>query len=294
MKLRFLSSVPCCLTVDGKYYGVTDGFDRFAEISLKDNLFACFTPQNALPLGVFLNENLFFSPPEGVEVYLLRDGAAVYARSFPPRSFDTRVVAQERFVADLITVYFQGALYISLETAAGFYISHLPLRYETARIKKHSGLYFIEGKNALCIFNARGKKLFDEEVISYSADGGTLKASVKLSGGAKRVLYGEWALGEDECYRISGKIEGTEHSGNLSYDFFENFRVGADVSAFLSRELAERSEQLGAYLGEYTYAFPCDEENECGVLRKKGERIYEADYYRTEISHGKITDLKKI
>ena len=143
MKLRFLSSVPCCLTVDGKYYGVTDGFDRFAEISLKDNLFACFTPQNALPLGVFLNENLFFSPPEGVEVYLLRDGAAVYARSFPPRSFDTRVVAQERFVADLITVYFQGALYISLETAAGFYISHLPLRYETARIKKHGGLYFI-------------------------------------------------------------------------------------------------------------------------------------------------------
>ena len=123
MKVRFLSSVPCALTVGGKYYGVTDGFERFAEITLKDNLFACFSPQNALPLGVFLNENLFFAPPEGVYVCLLRDGAAVYARSFPPRLSETRIVAQERFVADLITVFFQGSLCISLETSAGFYIS---------------------------------------------------------------------------------------------------------------------------------------------------------------------------
>ena len=70
--------------------------------------------------------------------------------------------------------------------------------------------------------------------------------------------------------------------------------MGADVSAFLSRELTEKSEKLGAYLGEYAYAFPCENENECGVLRKKGERIYEADYYVTETSGGKITDFKKI
>ena len=200
----------------------------------------------------------------------------------------------ERFVADLITVFFQGSLCISLETSAGFYISPLPLRYENATISKHGELYFVEGKNALCIFNARGKKLFDEEVLSYTADEATLKASVKLSGGAKRVLYGEWALAQNECYRISGKIEGTENSGLIAYDFFENFRVGADVSAFLSRELTEKSEKLGAYFGEYAYAFPCENENECGVLRKKGERIYEADYYVTETSGGKITDFKKI
>ena len=120
MKVRFLSSVPCALTVGGKYYGVTDGFERFAEITLKDNLFACFSPQNALPLGVFLNENLFFAPPEGVYVCLLRDGAAVYARSFPPRLSETRIVAQERFVADLITVFFQGSLFISLKRPPDF------------------------------------------------------------------------------------------------------------------------------------------------------------------------------
>lgn len=157
MKVRFLSSVPCALTVGGKYYGVTDGFERFAEITLKDNLFACFSPQNALPLGVFLNENLFFAPPEGVYVCLLRDGAAVYARSFPPRLSETRIVAQERFVADLITVFFQGSLCISLETSAGFYISPLPLRYENATISKHGELYFVEEKTRF-VFSTRAAK----------------------------------------------------------------------------------------------------------------------------------------
>ena len=136
MKIRFLSSVPCALTIGGEYFGITDDFERFAEISLKDNLFACFSPQNALPLGVFLNDRLFFSPPVGVEAYLLRDGAALYARDFPPRSSEVRITAQERFVSDLITVYFQGGLHVSLETAKGFSVAPLAHYYEHATIKK--------------------------------------------------------------------------------------------------------------------------------------------------------------
>lgn len=293
MKIRFLSSVPCCLCVDGKYLGITDTFDRFDDVCLKDNLFACFTPQNALPLGVFLNETLFFSPPEGVEAYLLRDGAAVFARDFPPRSPDMRVAAQERFVADLVTVFFQGGLFVSFETPAGFYVAPLPLRYENARIVKRGDLYFIEGKNALCIFNALGKKLFDESVLSYAFENGTLRCVQPLYGGGGRTLSGEWALTNADCYPISKRVEGEARSAHRAYDFFENFRIGADVSAFLSRELQEKIAQLRLFLGEYVYAFPCDDENECGVLRKKGERLFEADYYVAEFSGGKIADVKK-
>ncbi|MDD6995753.1 MAG: hypothetical protein SPH68_04380 [Candidatus Borkfalkiaceae bacterium] len=293
MKIRFLSSVPCCLCIDGKYSGVTDTFDRFDDVRLKDNLFACFTPQNGLPLGVFLNERLFFSPPEGVEAYLLRDGAAVYARDFPPRSPDTRVVAQERFAADLITVYFQGGLFVSFETPAGFYVSPLPLRYESARISKRGDLYFIEGKNALCVFNAQGKKIFDETVLSFSYESGTLRCVLPLHGGGNRTLSGEWALTNNDCYPISKTIEGNAKSAHRAYDFFENFRIGADVSAFLSRDLQEKIAQLRLFLGDFVYAFPCDNENECGVIRKKGERLFEADYYTAEFSEGVIVDFKK-
>lgn len=183
MKIRFLSAVPCALSIGGAYCGITDTFDRYADIRLKDNLFACFSPQNALPLGFFLNESLFFSPPEGVEVYLLRDGASVYAKDFPSRSPDVRIVAQERFLSDLATVYLQGKVYLSIETDGGFFVQPLSARYESARIEKRNGLFFIEGKDALCIFNARGKKLFDEEIDAYSYESDLLKAQLPLYGG---------------------------------------------------------------------------------------------------------------
>ena len=229
-----------------------------------------------------------------MEAYLLRDGAAVFARDFPPRSPDMRLVAQERFAADLITVYFQGGLFVSFETPAGFYVSPLPLKYENARLSKRGELYFIEGTNALCIFNARGKKIFDESVLSFSYDSGTLRCVLPLYGGGRRTLSGEWALTNSDCYLISKIIEGDAQSAHRAYDFFENFRIGADVSAFLSRDLQEKSAQLNLFLGNYVYAFPCDNENECGVLRKKGERLFEADYYTAEFSDGKIVDIKKM
>lgn len=314
MKIRFLSSVPCALTIGGEYFGITDDFERFAEISLKDNLFACFSPQNALPLGVFLNDRLFFSPPEGVEAYLLRDGAALYARDFPPRSSEVRITAQERFVSDLITVYFQGGLHVSLETAKGFSVAPLAHYYEHATIKKRDGLFFIEGNNALCIFNASGKKLFDGEILSYRAEKGTLHTISPFRSGAalpcfakqtdgqgaggaeagdKPLLHDEWAVTEDDCYLIGRTATGGKASAHEAYDFFERYRLGLDVTDFLAKDLADKKEELSAFLGDISYVFPCDDENECGVLRKKGERVFEADYFRAEYDNGRICDLKK-
>ena len=38
MKIYFLSSQPCALIIGGAYFGRTGDFERFAEISLQDNL----------------------------------------------------------------------------------------------------------------------------------------------------------------------------------------------------------------------------------------------------------------
>ena len=96
MKIYFLSSRPCALTVGGAYFGVTDTFERFAELSLKDNLYAQFSPQGALPIGVFLTEKLRTEPPENCEVYLLKDGAAIYAKDFPPADFTSNTAVRDR------------------------------------------------------------------------------------------------------------------------------------------------------------------------------------------------------
>ena len=87
MKIYFLSSRPCALMLGGVYFGMTDSFERFAEIEPKDNVFAEFIPEGALPVGFFITEKLRFSPPQGCEIYILRDGVAVYARDFPPSDF---------------------------------------------------------------------------------------------------------------------------------------------------------------------------------------------------------------
>ena len=130
-------------------------------------------------------------------------------------------------------------------------------------------------------------------MLSFSYENGTLRCILPLYGGGNRTLSGEWALTSSDCYPLAKKITGEYVSAHRAYDFFVNFRVGADVSEFLSRDLRQKSAQLSLFLGDYVYAFPCDDENECGVLRKKGERLFEADYYRAEFSEGKIVDIKK-
>ena len=65
------------------------------------------------------------------------------------------------------------------------------------------------------------------------------------------------------------------------------------MTDFLAKDLTDKKEELSAFLGDISYVFPCDDENECGVLRKKGERVFEADYFRAEYDNGRICDLEK-
>ena len=54
MKVYFLSAQPCILTLNGAYFGKTDTFERFIEVSAKDNVYAKFSPQNAGDIGFFI------------------------------------------------------------------------------------------------------------------------------------------------------------------------------------------------------------------------------------------------
>ena len=127
MKVYFLSSTPCALTLNGAYFGITDGFERFAEVALQDNIYAQFSPQNALPIGCFLNEQLRFAPPNGFDVYLLPDGLALYAREFPPNDFTLKTIAQKRENDTLVTLFQQGKVQLSIESEKGFFLCPLEM-----------------------------------------------------------------------------------------------------------------------------------------------------------------------
>ncbi len=302
MKIYFLSSRPCALMLGGVYFGMTDTFERFAEIEPKDNVFVEFIPEGALPIAFFINEKLRFSPPEHCEIYLLKDGVAVFARDFPPSDFSLHVVAQERFLDNLVTVFRQGSLQISLETSKGFFVAPLSPCFETCVIRSESGLFFLEGKNAVAVFTAAGKCVLFEEVLEYKVENNTLTATLPLSDSRRRVAECEWALTEDGCFQTSFKIrqESGAETGDASsatdellpYAFFESVLIGADFSAMLCEELKEKAEHIKAFLGDFVSVTLTNDPHTCGLVRKKKERLYEVCYFTAEVKNGKIADIR--
>ena len=295
MKIYFLSSKPCALTLNGAYFGITDSFSRFAEIPLKDNVLATFTPENSLPLSCFLNESLRFAPPRGFEIYILKDGLALYAKTFLPIDLSLRVYAQKRKDDLLVTLFRQGELQLSIEKGNSLFISTLPLSFADLSIDFHNDFILLNGKNRLLLYTQTGKLLLNEEILSYSVEKNRLNATLPLSNSLRSIMDCEWELSENECklLRFSVKTEKKEYRESLiPYVFFESLLIGGDCEEYLSNELCKEQERLKAFIGEFESVFLTGEEKEIAVLRKKKENVFEASYFQVEMHEGKITDVK--
>ena len=307
MKIYFLSSLPCALTFNDVYFGVTDKFERFADISLKDNIFVRFAPQNAQPLGFFLNENIRFIPPEGCEVYLLQDALAIYARDFPPQDLTLKIITQQRFQDNLVTVFQQGALQISIESAFGLFISTLPPSFASCELSFHADLFFLKCEKHLAIYTKKGECVFMEQILRFSVEENTLNATLPLSDLFSRTAECSYALTENGCYRTKCTImqhrlikdDETEtqvrqrlENELLPYAFFESVLIGANYAEMLSDELAPDADKIKAYLGDFTAITLTKEPNVCGLVKKRAERLYEVEYYKVETENGKISDVK--
>lgn len=297
MKIYFLSALPCALKLNGVYFGSTDRFERFVELSLQDRIFAEFTPENALPIGFFLTEDLRFTPPDGCEVYLLADGIAVYARDFPPKEFSLRVIAQARFQDVLVTLFRQGALQLSIEWENSFFIATLPPAFENATFSEHGGLYFVEGQNRLAAYTKTAKCVFLEETLAYAFMENELHATLPLSDCLGRTVDCVWELTETGCERKRITIrqaaaEPTAAQSLLPYVFLESVRIGADYAQFLSEELQPDAEKLRAFLGEFESVILTRDPSVYGLIRQKKPRLYETVYYTVETVDGKITDVR--
>ncbi len=303
MKIYFLSSKPCALYVNDAYFGITDGFERFAEVSLKDKLFIRFTPENAQPISFFLTENIRFSPPQGCEVYLLRDGIAIYARDFPPVEHALKVIAQKREEQTLVTVFSQGRVQVSIETPDGFFIATLPPSFCVCEIIFACSLVLLRGGQQLAIFTFRGEQVFLETVREFSIDNDELSLTLPLSDSLGREARCVYRLHSEGCERtafslIQAQTREGERDGEkilhelLPYAFFESVLIGAEYENMLSDGLKEKAGDIRAFLGEFVAVLPTKEKSACALVKKKKERLYELAYYTVEITDGKISDIK--
>jgi len=298
MKIYFLSSIPCALTVNGVYFGVTDGFERFAEVSLRDNLFVCFSPENALNISFFLNEQIRFNPPKGCSVYLLKDGIALFAQGFPPCDFTLRTIAQERDGDCLATVFKQGETQLCLQTERGCFTALLSPAFDCCEIEFHQNLVFLKAESKLAVFTKRGERVFYETITSYRIEENTFTAVLPLSDSLGRKAECVYTLRENGLERESVKLlqERAERLNAseelLPYAFFECVLIGGTYASFLEESLREKAEELPAFLGEFIDVVVTEDPFVCGLVRKKAERLYEVSYYTVKIREGKIFDIQ--
>lgn len=299
MKVYFLSSTPCCLTLNGAYFGVTDLFERFAEIQPADKVFAKFTPQNGLPIGFFITEDLRVSPPDGCEIYLLPDGVAVYARDFPPSDFSIRILSQKRENDMLATLFQQGVLQLSLQTSENFFVATLPPSFAQGEVFFYADLCWVKGQNCLAGYTKMGKCVFLEEIIEFSMQENTLNATLPLSDRLGRIADCRWNLSEKGCERVQftlrqKKSEDTDDAPSaelLAYAFFESLYLGLDYARFLHDELLAQADKIPSFLGEMEGVVPSENPLRCGLIYKKAERVFEVRYYTVEIKENKIFDI---
>ncbi len=295
MKFYFLSSQPCALTVNDVFYGVTDGFERSLRLSPADNLYIRFSPEGAHPVGFFLTEEIRRRPPAGCEVYLVKDGVVIFANDFPPVDFTLQPVAQKREGKLLATVFRQGKLQLSVEGEKGYFNATLPPSFANCGIEFRGELLLLKGKTTLGIFTQDCQPLLIENYLDYEIDGEVLRATLPLTGGGRKAKCA-WQLTENSCtlteFTLQEEGRNPPSEGLLAYAFFESVLLKGNYADFLCEELQTEKEKIVAFLGEFISVTLTESPTECGLVRKKGERLFEVDYFSVEIREGKITDVR--
>ncbi len=296
MKIYFMSSQPCALTLNGVFFGITDTFERSAEVCLSDRVYAQFSPHQGQPIGFFLTENIRFEPPDGCEVYLLQDAIAVYAFDFPPSDFTLRPIAQKREGDCLATVFLQGKVQVSIESPIGFFNAHLPPSFSSCEVYVERDFILLRSPDSLAVFNRECRPLLIERVTEYSLSDGVLTATLPLSDSRGRKAKCAWRLDNGECTQTEFTL--LEPNGNnaieelLPYAFFECVLLRGNYTELLHESIRSDAEKIRGFLGEYTAVTLTNNPAVCGLVRKKKERLFAVDYYSVEIKEGKIADVK--
>ena len=291
MKVYFLSETPCALFVGEEYLGVTNAFPKYATLSLKDGLFIRFMPENALPICFFLTENIRFSPPDKVEVYLLKNAILLYAKNFTFGDFTLTPIAQARYENTLVSVFKQGEVQLSIQSPNGFFVATLPPSFEHCSIQKAENFFLIKSENELLVFSENGRRVLSENCQSYRLENGLLYLTAPLDDCYTRIAEKEYLFTETGCVLQKTTLSDKIGSAPLGYAFFESLLKGVNYDEMLSTELLEEKEKIARFLGDFVAVWFTEDINCYALIRKKSERLYEADYFSVVIENDKIAEI---
>jgi hypothetical protein len=299
MKLYFLSSRPAALYVGGAYFGTVGDFEKFASVPLQDKLLATFMPEGALPVSFFLDETLRFSPPEGVEIYLLKDGAAIFVKDYPPADFSLKLCAQARQGDCLATLFCQGNLTLCVEKGEQVCFCKLPQEFAQAQIGFWGETVFVTTKSRLAIVSLLGELLLKTDYLLAEYENGEIFLTCPLFDSQNRAARQVFSFQNGRLCRTQYSLllsndeqnRGQVVDAYLSYTFFESVLLGGDFGQLLSDELQQKASSIKDFLGDFKGVCFTQNPLETGLIFPIQERVFEVRYARVQITSGKICDV---
>ena len=307
MRVYFLSCTPAILKLNGKYAGGVDLFERRIDVSLSDGILAEVVPgENLQPVNFFLNDDLLSSPPEFMDVYLSEDDAIIYIRRFESRDTRLNVIFQTRFEGNLITVFSQGEVYLSIE---GKEYNLIPVGsgFKNVRAEQKSiagyPVFALFGGDKLVVISHTGVQLFANEVI-FAEFGATFKTGVRFGTAACAEAHCEYSYDGEKLTLISSKTVETQPQNEyiLHFSFFESVMTYGDFTKYLSPELVERAGDIRDYLGKFTgVTVPTEkfykshpDELAAGLVYPEKQNLFKIKYFAVRLANGKIDNIYPI
>ena len=294
MRIYFLSSQPAALYVGGVYFGQTHDFERYAEISLQDNLPVRFEAEGMHPLTFFLDERLPLQPPTGVSVYRLQNGLALYCDGFVSTDETLRLITQNRQGEVLATVYLQGSIFLGIDSPKGFFSATLPPSFAVCQLFFLGELVGVRTDNEVAVFSLDCQRLLLERYLSIEVEEGKLSLTLPLSDRYGRVAECQYRTDGNALQRVAYQLKQSEQVGKdglLAYAFFESVRIGADFLPFLCAELQENAQAIREFLGDFLYVLPSENPQKCLLVYRKAERLFDVRPFTIQLLDDVITDV---
>ena len=307
MRVYFLSCIPAILKLNGMYIGGIDGFERHIELDVKDRIFAEIVPdENLQSLNFFLDEKFFASPPPFCDLYSMQGDYLLYIREYEAKGGKIEVLHQTRFGGNLVTIFAQGGLYLSID-GNDFTLEPLPPSFknftaETYTLAGREVLAISNGRH-LIIINGRGKIIF-KNGANYFEFSDTLKICADFETCTCTQAVCEYSYDGENLTLISASTRETRtpEKDILHFAFFESVLTGTDCSNYLDDSLKERAGDLKGYLGEFVSVTVPPEKffvlhgniNAAGLVYPKGKNLFEIKYYAVDFNGDKISNIYPI
>ena len=220
----------------------------------------------------------------------------MYAFDFPPSDLTLRPVTQKQTENCLATVYLQGKPQLSIESPLGFFNTPLPPSFSSCDLHIEGEYVLLHTPSQIAVFTKTCHLLLLERVLNYSFDGNRLTATLPLSDTLGRTANCVWEFTGESCRQTKFTLSAPQRENCLEellpYAFFDCILLQGDYASLLHESIREDAESIRAFLGDFISVILTNTPTVCGLVRKKGERIFQVDYFSVEIYEGKIKDVQ--